>query len=414
MMGALRKMTAAMVLLLWMLTDASAQFWHKKVPQYPYADFSSNGIFFSPSGDRPENFGKLYSRMDTVLLYGSGKLKIVHIGGSHVQGGSWTHQFRRNLLSIRYGLDGGRGFVFPYSVAGTNNPSSYTSAYAGTWEYYKCLQNPGDVCLGASGMAAVTSDTLARVDVILEERNPREWSPAFTFNTVTVFGYGELEPVILMDRDTVRGEPVPERGLYRFRLPRFSEDVSVGFTGTGGSFTLTGLYLDNPFNGITVDEIGVNGASTSSYLNCENFSRDIEELAPDLVILSIGINDIQGGEFDKERFKENYGRLVKSILEANPDCAILFTSVNDSHRRGRVNRHGESVQEAVKELATQFGGGVWDMFGIMGGYGSMQRWEYHGLARADKVHFTPEGYDLLGDLLFNALMDSYRTHSEAL
>ena len=28
--------------------------------------------------------------------------------------------------------------------------------------------------------------------------------------------------------------------------------------------------------------------------------------------------------------------------------------------------------------------------------------------RGDRVHFTPAGYDLLGDLLFNAIMDARR------
>ena len=37
----------------------------------------------------------------------------------------------------------------------------------------------------------------------------------------------------------------------------------------------------------------------------------------------------------------------------------------------------------------------------------MARWEAAGLAQADKVHFTPAGYKLLADLLFDAIMESY-------
>ena len=43
----------------------------------------------------------------------------------------------------------------------------------------------------------------------------------------------------------------------------------------------------------------------------------------------------------------------------------------------------------------------------MGGYGSMARWEEAGLAQSDKIHFTPAGYKLVGDLLFDAIMDAY-------
>ena len=49
----------------------------------------------------------------------------------------------------------------------------------------------------------------------------------------------------------------------------------------------------------------------------------------------------------------------------------------------------------------------WDLFGIMGGAGSMDAWVNGGYARADHIHFTPEGYTVLGNLLFNALMDTY-------
>ena len=46
----------------------------------------------------------------------------------------------------------------------------------------------------------------------------------------------------------------------------------------------------------------------------------------------------------------------------------------------------------------------------MGGLGSIQSWEYAGLAQHDKIHFTTQGYDIVGNLLYNALMDAYREH----
>ena len=63
--------------------------------------------------------------------------------------------------------------------------------------------------------------------------------------------------------------------------------------------------------------------------------------------------------------------------------------------------------KAFRELAHECTGVFWDWYRIMGGYGSMARWEAAGLAQADKVHFTPAGYKLLADLLFDAIMESY-------
>ncbi|MBQ8020200.1 MAG: hypothetical protein IJ263_07355, partial [Paludibacteraceae bacterium] len=72
-----------------------------------------------------------------------------------------------------------------------------------------------------------------------------------------------------------------------------------------------------------------------------------------------------------------------------------------------VNTNGQIVEEVFFELAKKYNGAVWDQFAIMGGLKSMKQWENAGLARKDKIHFTPNGYILLGDLFYNALIQSY-------
>jgi hypothetical protein len=37
----------------------------------------------------------------------------------------------------------------------------------------------------------------------------------------------------------------------------------------------------------------------------------------------------------------------------------------------------------------------------------MEDWEKVGLAKIDKIHFTGPGYELLGDMLFNAFWSAY-------
>jgi lysophospholipase L1-like esterase len=69
--------------------------------------------------------------------------------------------------------------------------------------------------------------------------------------------------------------------------------------------------------------------------------------------------------------------------------------------------NGLVVKDAFFKLAEENQGGVWDLFSIMGGVKSMQTWQAKGLAQSDKVHFTRPGYELLGNLLYNALIDFY-------
>jgi lysophospholipase L1-like esterase len=56
------------------------------------------------------------------------------------------------------------------------------------------------------------------------------------------------------------------------------------------------------------------------------------------------------------------------------------------------------------ELADEVGGAVFDQFEIMGGLHSMEKWRLAKLAQNDRVHFTKTGYELMGKLLFNAII----------
>ena len=374
---------------------------HRRIPRMGFARTERNALQF-PGIDSPD-FDLFLRKLDTLVTTGRGDVRIVHIGGSHVQGGTWTNTLRKNLMMLSYGIDGGRGLVFPYAAAGTNTPAGYQTSYTGTWSSSRCLKP--ETVMGLTGMTVTTADTAATVSLDLIPAERKMWDVRHTVRSVDVLGYGDLEPIVVMGRDTVRGRMEDER--WHFELPHYTDYVRIGFLGFPGRYTLKGVYLDNPASGLTVSEVGVNGAATSSFLKCEDFVRDLKLVKPDLVIFSIGINDLQGSDFDTRRFIANYGKLVQMVRQANPHCAFLFTSCNDSWKNGRSNPFGARAQQAFEDIAEGCDGAFWDLFDIMGGSGSMDAWVNAGYARADHIHFTPEGYTLLGNLLFNALMDEY-------
>lgn len=373
----------------------------RRMPRYPFIPVDRNVLQF-PGGES-EEFNLFLRKLDTLVDTGKGDLRVLHVGGSHVQAGTWTDRLRTRFLALRYGLDGGRGLVFPFSAAGTNTPISYSSSYTGNWEKTNCLKP--ECVLGLTGMAITAADTSARVAVDLLPREAHLHQPRYTFNRVDVLGEGTLEPVLLLQgKDTLRG--VTGHGLTHFDLPYFVDWIQVAFAGGPGQYTLRGLYLDKPNTGFTMVEAGVNGAATGSWLRCDQWEEDLRRVYPDLVIFSIGINDIQG-DFDPGRFKANYRQLIRKVRRVNPRCAILFTGINDSWRKRSVNPNTPECEEAFEALAREYKAVYWDWFGIMGGMGSMAEWQRAGLAQSDKIHFTTEGYRLLGDLLFEALMDYY-------
>ena len=372
----------------------------RRQPRYPFIRTEKNVL----QGNSPD-FEHFCRKLDTLLVTGGGDVRVLQVGGSHVQGGTFSDRLRRRFLSLRYGIEGGRGLVFPFAAAGTNTPVSYNSSYIGNWESANCLK-PGDAVLGLTGMAALARDTSARVIIDLAPRERVTLQQRYTFNRVDVLGEGSLEPLLIINgRDTLHG--VGAHGFRHFDLPHYTDWLQLCFSGKG-HFALRGLYLDKTGGGFSLSEAGVNGASTQAWLRCDLWEQELRRVMPDLVIFSIGINDIQGADFDVSRFKANYRQLIDQVRRVAPHCAILMSGINDSWlRRKGVNPHTGAAQTAFRELAEECGGVFWDWYQVMGGYGSMARWEEAGLAQSDKIHFTPNGYKLVGDLLFDAIMDAY-------
>ena len=61
-------------------------------------------------------------------------------------------------------------------------------------------------------------------------------------------------------------------------------------------------------------------------------------------------------------------------------------------------------------LSKKYNAGMWDMFNVMGGLGSCNKWIKNGCAKKDKIHLTKDGYILMGDLMFSAIMKAYSEH----
>ena len=391
----------------------------RPLPDYNFTHFERNHLIVPGDSTAMERF---YLKLDSVVFLGKGNVSIMHIGGSHVQAGTFTQQFRDNLLSISTDLIGGQNFVFPFTAGKTNNPSHFMVSYTGEWSYCRnAVRRETDKRMGLAGAAVTTTDPEASISIVTRERYPSDFQPEYKFNKVTVLGFSETEnviPVVSCDSTLIHGQYDEWLSTYTFQLPDFTDSVCICFGSVKGEFTLTGVLLDNGMTGVSVHGVGVNGASVPSYLRCDDFERDLELIRPDLIIFGIGINDAAEKDFEKETFKQNYAELIGIMQRVNPDCALLFVTNNDSFKRKRVkkkrvyevNPNGKVVQQAFLEMAKDYGGAVWDQFDVMGGLKSMQSWEKAGLAQKDKVHFTRDGYKLMGDLLYNALITDYIAH----
>ena len=113
-------------------------------------------------------------------------------------------------------------------------------------------------------------------------------------------------------------------------------------------------------------------------------------------------------DFKPQKFKAYYEQLIGYIQKANPDCAILLTTPNDSYyKRQYANPNTKVAAKVIYELSEQYQMAVWDLYEIMGGFNSSQKWYTNKLMPKDRIHFTRKGYDIKADLLLKALVNSW-------
>ena len=361
------------------------------IPDVPGIRLGANRLDFPGSRER---FDSLFSR----LVNSDEHLNILHIGGSHVQAGIFSHRLREHF-------DAGRGLLFPWKAIRTNGPTDYSLTPSGIWEKSRCTEPAPTEQLGMSGAAAITSDSLASLRLKLPTK--------YAFSRLRIVGKGEgsAEPYLLLDNgDTISAERAGVDFLFPLNKP--DSLCTIAFKGMNDSarFILRGIWPEGEQR-IVYTGSGVNGASVPSWLRCELLTEELSRICPpDLVIFGIGINDanVPPSKFDAETFKASYRSLMDELRKANPNVCFLFITNNDcwlrvGRQRRTYNRNTQKVEQAMMELARECDGAVWNQFRIMGGFGSSNRWVNARLMNRDHIHFLRPGYELLADLLYNAI-----------
>ncbi len=370
-------------------------------------DLSRNVIAFQGADS---NWPALRHKVERLLLEGRGQVQVVHLGGSHVQADLWSNELRVRLQQLAPGLRAARGFVFPHSLAGSDNSQWLMVKAEGAWKALDRETGRDSLGYGLAGRAVRTWDNGATLTLALREDAPPP-TERMGFSRARVLHRGDSSRVVeawTPDGGTIRCERDSLRGLSTFTFSQEQDTLRLRLLPADSSrtrFTLHGLVLETDEPGFVLHSVGVNGADTAQALARPHLVEDLTLLRPDLVVLSLGINDAHGPDFDPERFRMNYEQLIARVRQAAPDCAILLTTNTDSCRkRKRPNANGLLVREVMSDLSASQGVGMWDALGVMGGLGSIKEWRKQDLARPDLVHLNREGYRLLGDLLATALV----------
>ena len=372
-------------------------------------------------------FAPVFARMDSLLLAGVGTLRVVHMGGSHVQAGWISDQIRQRWEQLAPGTQPDAGLILPHRLVRTNTSARIELSGSEHWSGARCGVRQHEGPFGATGVRAETGDAGARWVQSCSGPDGRLQQS----DRVTIYGTAQgLEPVWDGPPATARRLPHPAGWTFHFDPPvdtlRFRWDpvpapapdsipdsVPPRARVHGWNCALTSAPAHFVYH-----DLGNNGAATYSYLR-DGFSPDFlaqwADLSPDLVVLGIGINDAHGDpdKFDVAAFEARYDSLLNGIRLAQPGAAFLFLTNTDSRYQGRPNRNALAVREAMFRLAARHGAAVFDLFDAMGGLGSFRRWQQLDWAQDDGIHLNAAGYRIVGNLLFDAWLNAWGRQAHA-
>ena len=359
---------------------------------------------------RARHLSPLFAKLYEQRVRGGQKINIVHIGDSHILGDFLTREVRQRLQRA-FG-DAGRGLIFPYKLAGSNGPKDYLVETNVRWSGANCQRDlDEETPFGASGFSLSTPHSKAELTFRLRDTATSETR---LFTKVTILQYKTIGEYNLEVRDEVSNQKAQLfiEGDYAcsYYFDRPVGQMTIAAKRSNGqqkAFSLDGVALENELSGVVYHSIGVNGAKFNDWVRAGYFAKQVAELQPDLIILSMGTNEAQG-RTDPDYLYKTMKNLSTALLEQSPAACIMLTTPADSYLRGKgFNPNMAGVSEIIRKFASDQGYALWDMFGFTGGENSAVNWKTTGLMSSDSVHYSKLGYAVQGKLLYQSLIKGY-------
>lgn len=371
------------------------------IEHYSFFNTKSDSVIFY--GQSQKQFKLFVEKFIQMIRLGKSQVKILHLGDSHLQADLYTGQVRKNFQSFMTGLEGARGMITPFVKA---SPDSYKIIFSSSWKSINILSQTNNANLGLWGTTAYTTSTNNTIDININNKNPIKYD----FNRLKVY-HSDLNngDNIIISGLEVAYQKIYNRkeGYTEFVLADYVKDVKIVITKNNSeTFYLYGLYFDNDDAGVVYNVSGTNGATANSYLNAQRLMSDIAKINPDMIIISLGTNDTyeQGGE---NTFEGNLSSLVAKIKNSTTNIPILLITPVECHwHKKKINPRQEKTIEIIENVAKSEGCLYLNMYNILGGKGSSNNLVNNALMQRDKVHLTTKGYQLEGDLLYNALWNA--------
>lgn len=344
---------------------------------------------------------------------GGEPVHILQIGDSHTAGDLITNGLRTRLQA-RYG-NGGRGVLAAGKPYRGYLTFGVTASESEDWISNVIFGNrwqPGGPALGLSGFTRTTRSGGEYLAVTTD-------SSDYDFNRAIVCaltGPGQGAVTLRMGSHAESWSLEAARSGAACRTLTSRTPISNASITTQDerpvSITSFGTFRDG--GGVIVSNVGVVGAQLEHFgrTDPEVLRQEFEAYRPDMIVLAYGTNEgfsprLTAPEYEAvlraqvARIRRFAGRDVPIMLLGAPDAASRSAGMGASCGAGWYTPNLlDGVRSIQRRVARELRLGYWDWEQAMGGRCASQSWLGAGLMRSDMVHFTREGGDRIGAMLF--------------
>jgi lysophospholipase L1-like esterase len=359
----------------------------------------------------------------------SNVVSILHLGDSHIQAGTLPVTTGA-ALQKEFG-NAGRGWVFPYNLAGTNGPDDYRWNSNVRWQADKIIDRYKKEEPGPGAIVITTNSSSPALNFNGRSGNgpDDEVSKAELF-----YNAGSPDSSVLAPGAQVRVTRMPFGGasvLSRATLefPAAVQTFQCRWENSvAAPFRFYGAILQNGNNGVLYHAIGINGAQYQHYTeNPSTLTAQMQTLHPQLVIISLGTNEAYSG-LNAAAVTAQIDSTVRLLRQQQPDVTILLTTPPESMRTVRKAYRKKSGKKyrtyyRVSLYPNPAIGMVTQQIVSYCRDNGLACWNFNALNKAmkssfaggwapDHIHFNARGYQLQGRLLYEALHLAYKAYLE--
>lgn len=355
--------------------------------------------------------------------------RVAHYGDSTIATDHLTHTVRRRLQH-RFG-DGGHGFILiskgfmPY-----RHQDVYHTASDG-WSIKELIR--AGIPDGRYGLGGVQIQARAMGVAVFGTHEEDEPDTGRTLSRFQLLyqrqvGGGDVRltvddgaPVTLSTGvgggDGGPPEQPPGDAVHTIDVPDGPHRLEVRYTGNG-RVTLYGVVMEREGPGVVYDSLGMVGARASRMMNFDqaHIREQLRARGTNLLVLGFGGNDASDNTTE-QRYYEQFREVIAHVRGDRTDLGCLvFAPLDQGERDERGNIRTmpmvPRIVAAQRRAAFELGCAFYDTWEAMGGSGAMQRWSRArpALAFTDFRHATPEGYRVLADLYYMAILAGFEEY----